>query len=132
MRIKIRAGSVTDTRRHVLELRRGKWRSRPDFYGKASCGLFRTLKLEYPVFGGTRRFPFKVSYRVAQASTVTVAVTRGKKVVHRFKARKAPVGKTIRLTIPAKKVARRGDYKVSVTAKRSGESVKRVLTARRL
>jgi hypothetical protein len=132
VRYRMKFGAVNDTRRHVLQRKGGKWVKRPDFYGKASCGLFRSLKLESPAIGGRTNVPLKIAYRMAQASKVTVTIRRGKQVVRRYKARSASAGRTVRIKVPSGVTARRGDYRVRVVARRAGRTVAATLTARRL
>ena len=132
VRYRMKVGAGTDTRRHVLQRRKGRWSKRPNFYGKASCGIFRSLKLRSAAIGGTTNVPLRIAYRMAQASRVTVTVQRGKRVVRRYKARSVKPGRTVRLQVPTRATARRGDYRVRVVAERSGRTVRATLTTRRL
>jgi hypothetical protein len=72
-----------------------------------------------------------VSYRTARAATVTVTVQRGSKGVKRFAAKRAAANRTVRLSLPAKGLAR-GDYTVTLVARAGSEVVTSKLVSRRL
>ena len=132
VRFRTKVGRTRDFRRHVIQVRRGRVIKRASHYGKAFCGLFRSAKLFSPVFGGTKRVPLRIAYRLAQGASVKVTVLRGKKVVKRYTARNVLAERTIRITVPRKATKRKGTYKVRVDAKRSARTVRQTLTARRL
>ena len=83
------------------------------------------------MFGGTNRKSLGIAYRLLNTAKVTVTVKRGKKVVKRYKARTRRGNRTHRLRF-AKKGAARGDYKVTLRAKRGGRTLTRTLTSRKL
>ena len=126
-------GKRVDTRRVVLERRKGRWIRRADYYRRASCGTLSSFKLRRPVFGGRRAEPLGIAFRVATSSRVSVVVRRGSKVVRRFKTRTRRAHTTHRLRLPAKGL-RRGKYRVNVrVVPRNGRArVSATLLARRL
>ena len=107
---------------HAAALAAGSFTPVGDFYRRASCDLVPAYKLSRPVFGGTVERALGISYRTARAATVTVTVLRGSKVVKRFPARRSAANRTVRLSLPAKGLAR-GDYKVQLVAKSGSETV---------
>jgi hypothetical protein len=125
------ANGLVDARR--LDRRRsgGRWSARPAHYGREGCTLLRSYKLERPVFGGTTRRSLGISYRLLSSARVTVTVRRGKQVVKRYRAATRSAGRTHRLRF-AQKRRPRGDYRVTVRATRSGRTVQRTLTSRKL
>ena len=72
-----------------------------------------------------------VRYRLSSSARATVTITKGKKVVKRYKAVNRAGGKTYRLTLPARRRAR-GDYRIRLQATGSRARVNTVLVARRL
>jgi hypothetical protein len=131
-RVRMRGpNSRIDTRRITLRRSHGRWSTRPDFYGRESCGLLRSFKLHSPAFGGRRGTALGVAYRVATRTRVSVVVLRGKRVVRRFKTATRRGETTYRLRLPARRL-RAGDYRVRVTAGTGKRTVTRTLVARRL
>jgi hypothetical protein len=126
-----RGGKRFDVRRLVLRRSGGRFSRRPDYYRRATCDLLNKFKLERPVFGGPRQVTLKAAYRLATAARVTVTITKGSKVVKRYKAVNRAAKKTYRITLPAKRRAR-GDYKIRLQATSAGQRVNSVLTSRRL
>jgi hypothetical protein len=120
-----------ETRRVALVRRNGRFRARPAFSGKDACGLLQSFKLERPVFGGKGRRNLGISFRVSQTARVAITVRRGSKTVKRFAARSRTGGKTYRLRLGAKGL-RRGNYRLTLTARRGTTRVTSNLTARRL
>lgn len=110
-----RDGKRFDVRRLTLRVRGGRAVQRPDHHRRDSCGLLRSFKLERPVFGGTNRVPLRLAYKLSSAARVEVIVRRGGKVVRRFAARRAPAGRTVRLTLPLRGL-RTGDHRVTLEA----------------
>ena len=86
-RMKTRNGKGTEVRRVTLGRRGGRFSRRPDFYRRATCDLLPSYKLERAAFGGRRRTPLRIAYRVAGTARTQLTVLRGKKVVKRFTAR---------------------------------------------
>jgi len=126
------AGGRVDTRRMVLERRRGRFRLRPDYYRRESCGVLSSFKLERPVFGGRRNRALGIAFRVARQSTVDVRLVRGKRTIRRLSRGTRAGRRTHRLRLPSERL-RRGDYKIVIRATpRGGRPVVATLTARRL
>ena len=126
-------GKRVDTRRLVLERRKGRWVRRADYYRRASCGTLSSFKLERPVFGGRSNRALGIAFRVATASRVAVQVRRGGKVVRRYATRVRRGHLTHRLRLPSERL-RRGKYRVRVrVVPRNGRApVVASLLARRL
>ncbi len=122
----------SDTRRVVLERRKGRFVRRADFYRRATCDLLPSLKLTRPVFGGAGR-PARlgIAFRVLEQSRVSVQVLRGNRVVRRFKARGVLPGRTTRLRVPSKGPGR-GDSTVRVTVAGRKDRLAASLRSRRL
>jgi hypothetical protein len=124
-------GGETDVRRVTLRRVDGRFTSRPDFYRRATCDLLSSFKLERPVFGGRSNRDLGISYRLADAARVEVVVRRGSRVVRRFAASQRSGDRTFRLRLDAEGLAR-GDYRVTLSARRGATTVRSVLTTRRL
>ncbi len=127
----LRDGKAFDTRRIVLERRGGTFLRRPDHYRRDSCGVLGKFKLERPVFGGPGDAPLVAAYRLAKPSQVTVTVSRGRRVVKRFRTEVKPANTTLRLRL-ATRGLRRGDYTVRLHAAHGEDVVSARLVARRL
>ena len=111
---------------------KGRFRLRPDYYRRASCGTLISYKLTRPVFGGSTNRALGIAFRVANTSRVGVTVLRGKRVVKRFKTTTRARNITHRLRLASKRL-RRGDYRVRVTVTRKGaKPLVATLTSRRL
>ena len=118
-------------RRLVLYGKHYKFSRRPDFFRRASCDLLSKFKLNRPVFGGTRRVALRAAYKLTADAKVTITITKGAKLVKRYKAANRAGRKTYRIALPAKHRAR-GDYKVRLKADSGAAKVSTVLVARRL
>jgi hypothetical protein len=129
-RLKVSNGLI-DNRRIDQVRRKGRFSKRPPHYGREGCKLITSFKLERPVFGGTTRRSLGIAYRLLNTARVTVTVKRGKKVVERFKARTRRGDRTHRLRF-SEKGRRRGDYKVTLRAKRGRTTMTKTLTSRKL
>ena len=123
------ANGLSAVLRVVLERSHGRWTRRPDFYGRTTCNTVRSYKLLRPVFGGSNVRKLGISVLLTRAASVAVTVRRGSKVVKRYAAKNVAASKTYRLTFTAKP---RGDYKVTIDVRRTGEHVTQSLTSRRL
>ena len=132
-RLTVRAPSgATDVRRITLERRGGRFRVRPAFYRRASCGAISSFKLERPVFGGPANLAIDASYRLTEGARVSVDLLRGSRVVRRVsRASDRAAGRSFRVRIGAEGL-RRGDHSVRVRVTRDGRTTTAVLTARRL
>ena len=118
-------------RRVTLLRRNGRFSRRPDFYRRATCDLLPSYKLERAAFGGRKRTPLRIAFRVAGTARTQVTVLRGKKVVKRFKARTSEPRRTHRLKLASRKL-REGDYRVRITVGRGKGRVTSTLVSRRL
>ena len=117
-----------DVRRITLSRRNGRFRPRPAFYGRSSCGLVTSYKLSSAVFGGRQGRRLGIAFRLSRRATVRVAITRGgTRTVRTFRARSYAPDRTHRLSLPAAGL-RRGDYRVTLRA----GAVRQTLVARRL
>ena len=133
VRFRVRqADGRTDIRRVVLRRKRGRFRVVKPFYGRLNCALLASAKLRAPVFGGRNRVPLRIAFRVTKPSRVSVTVFRGKKRVHRFRTRQRSGETTTRLRLPARRVRRRGLYRVRIIARAAGQRERQSLYATRL
>jgi len=121
---------VSDVRRVTLRRSHGRFRLGRSFYRRRGCGLLTQFTLGSPVFGGARKRPARVGFRLASRARVTVRVLRGKRVVRTFKARSRPARRTI-LRVASRPLAR-GAYRFRISARRGGRTVTATLAARRL
>ncbi|HEX8082809.1 MAG TPA: sialidase family protein [Solirubrobacteraceae bacterium] len=117
-------------RRIALRLAHGRFRLRPSFYRRDSCGLVRSFKLQRPVFAGRTHTPLRIAFRLSRPALVSVTVLRGKRVVKRFGPSERAADVTHRLRLPAR--VRRGTYRVRLVARRGDQVVRATLTSRRL
>ena len=120
-----------DVRRVALRRVKGRFRARPAFYRRASCGLVSSYKLERTVFGGRTNRAIDVSFRLTARARVTVEVLRGTRVVRRFATRSRAANITHRLRLTSEAL-RRGDYRIRLSADSGTAKETRTLTARRL
>jgi hypothetical protein len=126
------ASGRVDSRRIVLERRHGKWRRRPDYYRRVSCGRLSSFKLSRPVFGGTTRRRLGIAFRVSAPSRVSLSVLRGRRVVKRFRTTTRAAHRTHRLRLSPKGL-RRGAYRVAIRVRpRGGKPLAASLTSRKL
>ena len=130
-RMKTRNGKGTEVRRVTLLRRNARFSRRPDFYRRATCDLLPSYKLERAAFGGRKRTPLRIAYRVAGTARTQVTVLRGKKVVKRFKARTSESRRTHRLKLASRKLAK-GDYRVRITVGRGKGRIVSTLVSRRV
>jgi hypothetical protein len=130
-RMKTRDGKGTEVRRVTLLRRNGRFSRRPDFYRRATCDLLPSYKLERAAFGGRKRTPLRIAFRVAGTARTQVTVLRGKKVVKRFKARTSEPRRTHRLRLASRKL-RKGDHRVRITVGRGKGRVVSTLVSRRV
>ena len=111
--------------------RGGRFRLRPAFYRRLSCGLLESFKLERTVFGGRHNRPIGIAFRLTRSARVGVEVLRGRRVVRRFRTRTRDAGITHRLRL-ASEGLRRGQYRVRITVRSDGRRLVRTLIARRI
>ena len=124
-------GERVDVQRVVLRRSGGRFRPAPLHHRRASCGLLRQFKLERPVFGGTRRTPLRIAYRLSSPARVGVTVRRAGRVVRRFRTLEQSEGRTYRLRLPARGLER-GVYSVRLVARSGTQRVVATLRSRRL
>lgn len=126
-------GGVTDTVRITLGRSKGRFGPRQSFSAPESCGTVRSFDLSRPVFGGRKNRPLGIAYRLNEAARVEVTVSnRRERVMRRFAAREVAAGRTERLSVPARRLRERGDYRVKLTVTRGGASSTTTLTSRKL
>ena len=131
-RFRMKTGRTVDTVRVTLGRSAGRFGPRRAFYRRDSCGTLGKFKLSRPVFGGTRTRPLGIAYRLNQAARIQVTVTnRRERTVRRYPTRDLAAGRTQRLTLPARGLAR-GDYRVKLSVTRGGRTTTTTLTANRL
>ena len=126
------ASGGRDTRRVALVRRNGRWRLRPVHYRRTPCALVETFKLFRPVFGGSRRIPLGISFRLNQQADVEIEVRQRGRVVARIPKRSYVAGRAIRLRVAARRIRRRGDVRVIMRATGPGRAVTQSLVGRKL
>jgi hypothetical protein len=131
VRITARKGARRDVRRVTLQRVRGRFRSRPSFYRRASCGLVSSFKIERPVFGGRNNRAVDVSYRLGRTALATIEVFRGKRLVLRNGPSTRRANRSYRLRLASEKRAH-GDYRVRLVAVAGGERLTTTLVTRRI
>ena len=130
-RIKAPSGR-TDTVRVTLGRSKGRFGPRRSFYRRDSCATLGKFKLSRPVFGGREDRALGIAYRLNAPGRVQVTVTnRRERTVKRFAAEDVPAGRTQRLSLPVRGLAR-GDYRVKLTLTAGGRTSTATLTANRL
>jgi hypothetical protein len=122
---------LPDTRRIALRRVRGRFFLRPAFQRRDSCGLVRAYRLSGPAFGGTGGRPLGIAYRLARRARVSLAVSQGKRLVKRYRARTRKGGRVYRLRIRSARLGR-GDYRVRLVARAGRQRVRSTLVSRRL
>ena len=127
----MRTSQGTEVRRVTLRRQDGRFSVRPSFYRRASCRLLRSFKLERPVFGGRRNRDLGIAFRLTDEAAVTVEIRRGSRVVKRFATTQRAGNRTHRLRVDSEGRPR-GDYRVTLTARRGSTVVRSTLTSRRL
>jgi hypothetical protein len=120
-----------DIRRVTLVRSGGRFRSRPPFYGRNSCGLLTSYKLSSAVFGGLQRRRLGIAFRLSRSARVSVVVRRGSRVVRRYRTRTYRGERTHRLVLSARGL-RRGDYRITLRARGGARRAAQRLVARRL
>jgi hypothetical protein len=131
-RLRVRTTSgATDTRRVALLRRAGRWRLRPAFDSRTTCGLVDSFKLTRPVFGGRSNAALFASFRLGESAKVIVELRRGAKLVQRLKQRAYAPNRTHRVRFK-RFAGGRGDYRVVLNANRPGRTQSVTLTGRKL
>jgi hypothetical protein len=120
-----------DVRHVALRRKRGRFFVRPAFDRRAACELFKYVTLGKPVFGGKRRKPLFVKFKLRTSASVTVEIARRGKVVKRVGAQSYARGRhSVRLR--PRKTAKRGTYTVTLKADRPGQASELTLYSRYL
>jgi len=124
-------GGRADVRRVTLLREGGRFRVRPSFYRRDTCGLLRSFKLTRPVFGGRANTELHATYQLNEPGTVEVEVLRGTRRIRRVAAVERRAGQAYRVRLDAEGLPR-GDYRVRVRVRSGTATQTGVLTARRL
>ena len=119
----------SEVRRVALQRKRARWKVLPAFHQRRPCGLIDGTRLSRPLFGG-RGGSLVVTFKLGESADVEVQVRRGRKVVKTVPKRMYAAGPTNRLKLLSGK-ARRGRYRVVVSAARPGKTASATLHARR-
>jgi hypothetical protein len=128
----LRNGRAYDTRRLVLARNAaGHFIRRHGLQRRIGCGLLAGFRLHSPVFGGTTGVALAGSYRLTTRGRVTITVTRGRRVVRRFRTVERAGGRTFRFSLSARGLPR-GDFTVRLVAQAGEDQIVSLLTARRL
>jgi acyl-homoserine-lactone acylase len=115
------------SRRVAFLRRRGRLRALPPFERRQPCGLITAAALGSPTAGRAVR----LTVRLAEPARLAIAVRRGRRVVSRL--RSSVAGNVYRTRIPARRLKRRGTYRMRITATAAGNrrSVTTVSAVRR-
>ena len=128
----LRRGRPYDVRRLVLARdARGRFRVRRSHQRRDGCGLLARFRLKRPVFGGATRAPLTGTYRVSARARVSLAISRGRKVVRRLGPVARTAGRTFRFSVPAARLPR-GSYRIRLLVQSGDERAAAVVWARRL
>ena len=119
----------TEVRRVALQRKGGKWKRMKTFQHRRPCGLLDGSRLSRPLFGG-RGGNLVVNFTLAESAEVEITVRRGKKVV-KTEAKRMYAARQIHRVKLLPRTARRGRYKVEVSATRPGRAATATLHARR-
>jgi hypothetical protein len=130
-RLSAKAAGRTDVRRVALRVRKGRVTLAKAFTSAPACSLVQSFGAGSPVFGGSRRVPVRLSYRLAQATKVSVQLLRGKRTVRRVKTRTRKGGQTYSVRFGARGL-RPGTYRLRLVAGSGRGRVTRTITVRRL
>ncbi|TMM00371.1 MAG: hypothetical protein E6G10_16085 [Actinobacteria bacterium] len=131
VRLSARQGGRRDVRRIALRRLHGRFRSRPSFDRRESCGLVSSYKLESPVFGGRFNRAVDIAFRVSRPATVTVDVLRAGRLVQRTGPGSRTANRTFRIRLASERRAR-GDYRIRLTAVAGTQRSTATLVTRRL
>jgi hypothetical protein len=131
-RIRMVLPGTDDVRRVALRRQRGRWSVRPDHYLRTACGALRAFKLERTVFGGSRRLPLRISYRVPTGvDSIRIEILRGTRIVRTIQGG-TQRSRAHRYTVPASVVRRGRDVRVRAVVTRARAEIAETLVARRL
>lgn len=124
-------GRGTDVRRFAVRRSGGRLRVVRAPAQRDGCGLLRAAKLRGTAFGGPGATPLGISFKVGQSARVSITVRRGNRVVRRLTPKTYDAGRTVRLRVSSRKLAR-GEYTVEIEAKRGSRRATATLGARRI
>ena len=132
VRFKTRAPNGRKDVRHLAVRRRnGRFYNLPPFDRRSPCSLVRYYSLGRSVFGGRKRKPLRVRFKLAKASDVTIEVSKRGIVTRATREKSYPRGKNVRkIRLPRK--AKRGAYQVTLRATAPGRAIELTLRARYL
>ena len=113
----------------AVQRKRSRWKVLPAFHQRRPCGLIDGTRLSRPVFGG-RGGALVLTFELGESADVEVKVRRGRKVVKTVRKQMYAPGRNHRVKLlPGK--ARRGKYRVTVSAARPDKTASATLHARR-
>jgi len=130
VRVRLSGGDRIERRIAVVR-RRGRFARRPPVVSESACGLVGSLSLGRAVFGGRRRTPLTVSYRLAVRAKVRVELRRRGRLV-RVLERATRAGGAVHRERVSPAGLRRGDHQVRVLATAGGRTTTVTVTAARL
>jgi hypothetical protein len=111
-------------KRVALRRKHGRWTHQRRFFGTATCGLLRQVKLNRMVFGGSNGRELAVHWVLARKAPVRVTLSRGGKVVDRGRVFGRDARKVAGIRWSNPPLPGRGLYKVQVVAGK-GKSARR-------
>jgi hypothetical protein len=131
-RIRMVLPGTDDVRRVALRRQGGRWSVRPDHYLRTACGALKAFKLERTVFGGRKRVPLRISYRLPTGvDSVRIEILRGTKVVRTIRGG-TERARAHRYSVPAS-IAKPGrDVRVRVVVTRARAEIAETLVSHRL
>ena len=121
---------LSDIRQFALRYGRRGFTRAPAFQEHLSCQLVEEVLLGRPVFGGSRRSPLGISFRLNAPAKVSVEIKRRGKLVKRFAEKQYSRGRVHRLRFRGR--GARGLYTVELKATAAGRSHTTKLFARRI
>ena len=125
--VRFRTGS--NVRRVAVRRRRGRFTRRPAFERTARCDGLNAFRLGSPAFGGTRRRPLTIGYRLSQPGRVGIVVKKGRRTLRRWRTRRRAPGRVFRMRLRSRV---RGNVTVRLTARLPGGVVRARLVSRGL
>jgi hypothetical protein len=130
LRVRVAEG-VSDVRRVTLRRSHGRFKLGRSFYRRRSCDLLTQYKLGSPAFGGRANRPLRIAFRLSRTANVSLRVSRGGRVVERFRTARRRAHRTHRLVLRPARLAR-GAYRVRITVHGGPRTVRSTLASRRL
>jgi len=122
---------LSDVRQFALRFTGTRFVREPRFQEHVSCQLVEEALLGRPVFGGSKRSPLGIAFKLNEKARVSVEVQRRGKVVKRFAEREYERMRVHRLRFSQRRGAR-GRYTVLLKATAAGKSQTIRLFARRI